>query len=160
MVGVDIGIEKLHAVFNQSVPLTHGKSVDVGGHGGFYGNPVFPEHPDALPHPFHVDIAVQKVVKVQISGGNPHFPAFDKLEELLLFLLGGGFQKFLHAVIGFAVPAEIPVLGIPHQADRRTDVVNLAVNDVLLQIRVADVGVGMVDNIKGFDFACHLISPI
>ena len=69
---------------------------------------------------------------------------------------GGGFlQELLGAEPGLTVPAEGGVARLAQNAQRAADVIDLDLHDALLQVGIADVGVGMVDDVQGLDLAGH-----
>ncbi len=147
VVAVDVGVQEPDAVFDQGVPLTHGKAVDVGAHGRVQVHPALGEAVPPGSQTAGIDPAVQKVGEVQVVGRQADAPLLGQGQELGLFFGRGGVEEFLHAEQGLAVPAEIGVFGALHQAQGAADVVHLQVDDVLLQVGVPDVGVGMVDGI-------------
>ena len=151
VVAVDVGVQELDAVVQHGVPLAHGQTVDVGAHGGVQrdarlGKP-FPPGRQAAGK----DAAVQQVGEVQVVGRKAQPPLRGQRKKLLLLLGGGGAEEFLHAVQRFAVPAEIRVGIVLHQAQGAADVVHLQGDDVLLQIGVANVGVGVMHDVNGAD---------
>lgn len=75
-------------------------------------------------------------------------------------LRAGRLEEFLHAEQGFAVPAEIRVFRLSHDIQDGSDVVRLGVDHPFLQVCVADIGVGMVNDINSLDLARHGQSPL
>lgn len=145
MMGMDIRIEELDTVVNQSIPCTHGDAVDIRVHGGFHGNPLFGKGLHYPGCPTAQDFPICQVVEIQIGRGKPDIPFLNQIYKAGFFLLGSMVQELLNAVIGFAVLAEmlIPVLlgiALLDLADRFFDVVDMIVDDPLLQIGIPDIG--------------------
>ena len=97
------------------------------------------------------NIDIHQVGKVQIRGGNTDVPPLHACKEGIPFILAAFRQKPLHAEIGFTVPLEIPFrriafIAVQDDRHRTANEINLGVNDLFLQIGVADIRVGMVDN--------------
>ena len=75
--------------------------------------------------------------------------------EGVLLLPGGGFEEFFHTEQRLAVPAEVGVAGLLHERQNGADVLGLGVYDPLLQVGVADVGVGVVYHVDGSNRMDH-----
>ena len=100
-------------------------------------------------------IRIDKIVEVQIVGRNTDFAFLDKTGEVSAVVLTGLFPELLYAVQRFAVPAEVSIFRLTHHRQHGFDIVDLNCNNAFLQIRVAYVRVGMVDNIDRLDGMCH-----
>ena len=49
---------------------------------------------------------------------------------------------------------------VPNDPYSLTNVVDVIVYHILLQIRITNVGMGVVDQVKGFDFFVHPTAPL
>ena len=155
VVAVYVGEQELHAVGQQRVALAHGDAVYVGYHRSFGLHAVLKQQPADFAEPPVQHIAVNKVAEVQIVGRNAHFAIAHELEKPVFFFGACRFQKLLDAEPGLAVPAEPIVLRPGHDVQHSADVVYLALDDPLLQVGVADIGVRMVDDVYGFNLVRH-----
>ena len=155
VVAVDIGVEELNAMGEHSVPLAHGDAVDVRDHGCGRMHAVFLQKLAHFIHAAAENLIVHQIAEVEIGGGKADTPFPHETEEGFFFFRGGDFQEFLHAEPGLAVPAEILIFRLLHNLEHRADVVGLVVDDVLLQIRVANIGVGVMNDVQGFDLVFH-----
>ena len=155
VVAVNIREEELHTVFNHGVTVAHGESIDIGCHGcvNFCAKRL------QLVLPFGQTLAeyirIDKIVEVQIVGRNTDFAFLDKTGKVGAILLAGLFPELLYAVQRFAVPAEVSIFRLTHHGQHGFDIVDLNCNNAFLQICVAYVRVGMVDNIDRLDGMCH-----
>ena len=155
VVAVDVGVQELDAVVQHGVPLAHRDAVDVGAHGGFGGDAVGVQQGADLVQAALQHVMVGQVAEVQVVGRKADAAFLHAGKERLGLLRRGLLQKLLDTEPGLAVPAEAVVFRVLHQLQRAADVVDLALHHPLLQVGVADVGVGMVHNIKGFDGMAH-----
>ena len=155
VVAVNIREEELHTVFNHGVTVAHGESIDIGCHGCVN----FCAERLQLVLPFGQTLAeyirIDKIIEVQIVGRNTDFAFLDKTGKVGAILLAGLFPELLYAVQRFAVPAEVSIFRLTHHGQHGFDIVDLNCNNAFLQIRVAYVRVGMMDNIDRLDGMCH-----
>ena len=100
-------------------------------------------------------IRIDKIIEVQIVGRNTDFAFLDKTGKVSAVVLTGLFPELLYAVQRFAVPAEVSIFRLTHHGQHGFDIVDLNCNNAFLQIRVAYVRVGMMDNIDRLDGMCH-----
>ena len=155
VVAVNIREEELHTVFHHGVTVAHGKAIDIGCH---CRADLCAERLQ-LVLPFCQTLAeyigIDKIIEVQIVGRNTDFAFLDKTGKVSAVVLTGLFPEFLHAVQCFAVPAEVSIFRLTHHRQHGFDIVDLNCNNAFLQICVAYVGMGMVDNIDRLDGMCH-----
>lgn len=155
VVAVNIREEELHTVFNHGVTVAHGESIDIGCHGCVN----FCAERLQLVLPFGQTLAeyirIDKIIEVQIVGRNTDFAFLDKTGKVSAVVLTGLFPELLYAVQRFAVPAEVSIFRLTHHGQHGFDIVDLNCNNAFLQIRVAYVRVGMMDNIDRLDGMCH-----
>ena len=160
VMGMDIGIQKFYSVFDQGIALSHGDTINICNHGCFDLDSFFAADFLHRMDFFFQIFAVGKIIKVQIIGRQTDVSFFYQIEKLFFFFLRCHFEKLLHAVPCLTVPFQI-FLGcvvfdsIFNQFDRPADVVCLIVDNLLLQIGVTHVSVGMMYDVDFSDFVCH-----
>ena len=148
---VNIGEEEVDPLFREHIPHPQGNTIYIRIHRAVHLNIPAGEDLHHFPGASVENIDIHQIGKVQIRGGNTDVPPLHAFKEVIPFILAAFRQKPLHAEIGFTVPLEIPfrrIAFIAFQDDRHrtADEINLGVNDLFLQIGVADIRVGMVDN--------------
>ena len=151
VMAVNIGEEEVDPLFREHIPHPQGNTVHIRIHRAVHLNIPAGEDLHHFPGASVENIDIHQVGKVQIRGGNTDVPPLHACKEVIPFILAAFRQKPLHAEIGFTVPLEIPfrrIAFIAFQDDRHrtANEINLGVNDLFLQIGVADIRVGMVDN--------------
>ena len=86
------------------------------------------------------------------------------MNKVLSLFFGCRFQKPFHTVVGFTVPPElffrqVRFISSFKKSYNLFDIVDLVVNNLFLQIGIADICVGMVDNIHFFYLLSHKHPP-
>ena len=155
VVAVDVGEEEFHPVFQHGVPVAHGDAVDVRDHGGVQVRALFGEEAVPIPELPAESLGVHQVGEVQIAGGQADLSLGRQAAEGVLFFRRGLLKEFFHAEEGLAVPAEAGGIGRGGEPQHGANVVHLVVDDPFLQVRVADVRVGVVDHVDGLNGVCH-----
>ena len=155
VVAVDVRVQKLDAMAQQHIALAHRDAVDVGAHGRFRLHAPAAQQRAGFAQAAVQHRAVRQVAEVEIVGRKAEAAGAHQRKEL--FGLGGGgfLQELLGAEPGLAVPAEGGVARLAQNAQRAADVIDLDLHDALLQVGIADVGVGMMDDVQGLDLAGH-----
>ena len=154
VMGVDAGEEVLDAVVVEGLRVAPAVAVDVRGHRRVDGDPDGLAVARRAREHARQHLLAQKLVQVQVVARDADGARADRGGERFRFPLGGPLEEALDAPERLAGPFEPVEAGddslvrVLDDVQRLPDEVRLPARDAALKLRVADVGVGVVDDVE------------